>query len=110
MDDLRYPIGQFEPLLNPTPEQRNRWIEDIAEMPKILRLTVQDLTLEQLLTPYRPGGWTVQQVVHHMADNDMNALNLRWFSWNHFTVDLLLYSVHYTRQTFKGHSGVLRTE
>lgn len=73
MDDLRYPIGQFEPLLNPTPEQRNRWIEDIAEMPKILRLTVQDLTLEQLLTPYRPGGWTVQQVVHHMADNHMNA-------------------------------------
>jgi hypothetical protein len=42
-------------------------------MPKILRLTVQNLTMEQLLTQYRPGGWTVQQLVHHMADNDMNA-------------------------------------
>jgi hypothetical protein len=72
-DHFRYPIGQFEPIQNPTPEQRNRWIEDISEMPKILRLTVQNLTMEQLLTPYRPGGWTIQQVVHHMADNDMNA-------------------------------------
>lgn len=73
MDHFRYPIGQFEPIQNPTPEQRNRWIEDISEIPKILRLTVQNLTLEQLLTQYRPGGWTVQQVVHHMADNDLNA-------------------------------------
>jgi hypothetical protein len=42
-------------------------------MPKILRLSVQNLTMEQLLTQYRPGCWTVQQLVHHMADNDMNA-------------------------------------
>lgn len=73
MNHFRYPIGQFEPIQYPTPEQRNRWIEDISEIPKILRLTVQNLTLEQLLTQYRPDGWTVQQVVHHMADNDMNA-------------------------------------
>jgi hypothetical protein len=73
MDHFRYPIGQFEPIETPTPEQRNRWIEDISEIPTILRLTVQNLTMEQLLTQYRPGGWTVQQVVHHMADNDMNA-------------------------------------
>lgn len=73
MDHFRYPIGQFEPIQNPTPKQRSRWFEDISEIPKILRLTVQNLTLEQLLTQYRPGGWTVQQVIHHMADNDMNA-------------------------------------
>jgi uncharacterized damage-inducible protein DinB len=73
MEHFRYPIGQFEPMEQPTAEQRNRWIEDISVMPKALRLTVQNLTLEQLLTRYRPGGWTVQQVVHHMADNDMNA-------------------------------------
>lgn len=70
---FRYPIGQFEPIHTPTPEQRNRWIEEILEIPKILRLTVQNLTREQLLTQYRPGGWNVQQVVCHMADNDMNA-------------------------------------
>jgi hypothetical protein len=73
MDSYRYPIGQFEPLPNPTREQRNEWIDEIAAMPAHLRQTVQRFTSEQLLIPYRPGGWTVQQVVHHMADNDMNA-------------------------------------
>jgi hypothetical protein len=73
MDPIRYPIGHFEPIQQPTPEQRNGWIKDISQMPTILRLTVQNLTIEQLYTQYRPGGWTVQQLVHHMADNDMNA-------------------------------------
>ncbi|WP_338043983.1 DinB family protein [Paenibacillus lutrae] len=73
MDRFRYPIGLFEPVPNPTSQQRKKWIEDIAAIPGILRHTVHDLTSEQLLTPYRPGGWTVQQVIHHMADNDMNA-------------------------------------
>ncbi|MCQ6557177.1 YfiT family bacillithiol transferase [Paenibacillus mendelii] len=73
MDRYRYPIGQFEPVREPTSEQRNTWIEVISVMPANLRMTVSNLTMDQLLTPYRPGGWTVQQVVHHMADNDMNA-------------------------------------
>ncbi|WP_068775114.1 YfiT family bacillithiol transferase [Paenibacillus sp. FJAT-26967] len=73
MDRLRYPIGLFEPVQNPAPQQRKKWIEDIAELPGVLGHTVRHLTSEQLLTPYRPGGWTVQQVIHHMADNDMNA-------------------------------------
>lgn len=73
MDRLRYPIGRFEAVHNPTPEQRGSWIGDILEMPKKVRRTVQNLTEEQLHTEYRPGGWTVRQVVHHMADNDMNA-------------------------------------
>ncbi|BCG59196.1 YfiT family bacillithiol transferase [Paenibacillus sp. URB8-2] len=73
MDRLRYPIGPFEPVENPTSEQRNLWIDEILEIPNLLRQTVKNLTLEQLHTPYRPDGWTVQQVVHHMADNDMNA-------------------------------------
>lgn len=73
MEDLRYPIGKFEPALNPTAELRDYWIEEIAQMPQVLRNAVKKLTNEQLKTPYRPGGWTVQQVVHHLADNDMNA-------------------------------------
>ncbi|MBD2872825.1 YfiT family bacillithiol transferase [Paenibacillus arenilitoris] len=73
MDSIRYPIGKFEPAHNPSPEQRGRFIDAIAEFPQSLRLAVQNLTPEQLQTPYRPGGWTVRQVVHHLADNDMNA-------------------------------------
>lgn len=73
MDHFRYPLGQFEPSRNPTPEQRNSWMEEISELPTLLRQTVHNLTQEQLHIPYRPEGWTVQQVVHHMADNDMNA-------------------------------------
>lgn len=73
MDLLRYPIGPFEPVRQSTNEQRKVWIDDIAAIPQTVRLAVQNLTPEQLHTPYRPGGWTIQQVVHHMADNDMNA-------------------------------------
>lgn len=72
-DDIRYPIGPFEPVQNPTSEQRDKCIYDISEISKVLRLAVQNLTEEQLHTPYRLGGWTIQQIVHHMADNDMNA-------------------------------------
>ncbi|WP_274654371.1 DinB family protein [Paenibacillus humicola] len=73
MDELRYPIGKFAPVQDPTPEQRNRWIEELVRTGEILRLTVANLTEEQLRSPYRPGGWTIRQVVHHMADNGMNA-------------------------------------
>jgi hypothetical protein len=73
MDVWSYPLGKFIPEEQPTSEHRKRWIEDIAQIPTVLRLTVQNLNAEQLLTPYRPGGWKVDQVVHHLADNDMNA-------------------------------------
>jgi len=73
MDILRYPIGHFTAVQEPTEEQRKQLIQSIAQMPSKLRQAVEGLELSQLHTPYRPGGWTVQQVVHHLADNDMNA-------------------------------------
>ncbi|MDP4097640.1 putative metal-dependent hydrolase [Paenibacillus sp. P96] len=72
-DELRYPVGKFESVPTPDTAQRAAYIKEIAEMPRILRELVQDLTPGQLRTPYRPGGWTVLQVIHHLADNDMNA-------------------------------------
>jgi len=73
MDDLRYPTGElsFDP--NPTPATRRACIEAIASAPAELRAAVQGLTDAQLDTPYRPGGWTVRQVVHHVPDSHMNA-------------------------------------
>lgn len=72
LERLRYPIGQFH-YATPTPDVRRQWIDNIAALPTALRQNVYGLSPEQWRTPYRPGGWTVLQVVHHMADNDMNA-------------------------------------
>jgi DinB family protein len=71
--DLHYPIGKKVPVRNPTDVQRREFIEAIAETPARLAAAVGGLTSAQLDTPYRPGGWTVRQVVHHLADSHMNA-------------------------------------
>jgi hypothetical protein len=71
--DLRYPIGKFDRLETLTPEQRREHIEAIAATPARLASAVAGLKPEQLDTPYRPGGWTVRQVTHHIPDSHMNA-------------------------------------
>jgi hypothetical protein len=73
MEDLRYPIGTFSLPETTTAEQRAGWISDIARTPALLRKSVARLTKEQLATPYRPGGWTVHQVVHHVPDSHLNS-------------------------------------
>ncbi|PWV94517.1 DinB family protein [Paenibacillus cellulosilyticus] len=78
VDALRYPIGQFEPNLAPTLQDRRQLIHQIAGLTDELRDLVRDLTPEQLKVPYRPEGWCIQQIIHHLADNDTNAcLRLR---------------------------------
>ncbi len=73
MSDARYPVGRFTPDENPTPESRAKHIQEIASLPAQMRQAVRGLTPEQLDTPYREGGWTVRQVVHHVPDSHMNA-------------------------------------
>ncbi len=73
MTDLRYPIGKFSPQQELTDPERIMLIRQITETPANLREAVRNLTNEQLDTPYRPGGWTVRQVVHHVPDSHMNA-------------------------------------
>ncbi len=76
--DLQYPIGKFawnrsgEGLLATEPE-RQQWMVEIESAPGRLRAAVAGLTDAQLDTPYRPGGWTVRQLVHHLADSHMNS-------------------------------------
>lgn len=72
--DLRYPIGKFTYTGEGTAEQRQMWIQDIRELPSKLREAVHGLSEEQLALPYREGGWSVTQVVHHLADSHMNSL------------------------------------
>ncbi len=74
MTDLRYPIGQPSLRDGLTDQERRKLIDEIAAAPGKLRLAVAGLSSEQLDTPYRPGGWTVRQVVHHLADSHLNSL------------------------------------
>ena len=71
--DLRYPIGAFEPPSGWTPEVTAAWRDDIARFPATLTMAVEGLDDGQLDTPYRDGGWTLRQVVHHVVDSHLNA-------------------------------------
>jgi DinB superfamily len=73
MDDLRYPVGPFVYDKETTPARRAEWIRQIAGAPALLRSAVSGLSDRQIETPYRPGGWTVRQVVHHVPDSHLNA-------------------------------------
>ncbi len=70
--DLRYPIGRFSFKDPFRAEDRPVWLAQLAEAPKKLRAAVAGLSDSQLDTPYRPEGWTVRQVVHHLADAQVN--------------------------------------
>jgi hypothetical protein len=73
MNNLQYPLGKFEVKTGATPEQRSALIESIAQAPARLRAAIAGLSTEQLDEPYRPDGWTVRQVVHHLPDSHLNA-------------------------------------
>ena len=70
---LRYPIGEPSRAESFTPEQRSAAMDGIRQLPSNLRSAVATFSEAQLQTPYRPGGWTVRQLIHHVADSHMNA-------------------------------------
>ena len=72
MEDLRYPIGKYVP--QPfSGKQLQDWLIDVTFLPQHLENAILNLDEGQLNTPYRPDGWTVKQLVHHVADSHMNA-------------------------------------
>lgn len=73
MPDLRYPVGEFTIPTSINTGDRARYIDQIAAAPAALRQAVSGLSEAQLDTPYRDGGWTVRQVVHHVPDSHVNA-------------------------------------
>lgn len=73
LERLRYPIGRFEAREGLSPDERSALIDDMAALPADLRAAVSGLSDEQLDTPYRPDGWTVRQVVHHLPDSHLNG-------------------------------------
>src|SRR5574341_2598506 len=73
MTDPRYPIGRFEPPTSYDDTSREQCIAHIAHLPTAMRSAVAGLNDAQLDTPYRDGGWTIRQLVHHVPDSHMNA-------------------------------------
>jgi uncharacterized damage-inducible protein DinB len=71
-EDLRYPVGKFDKA-SISPDRRTEFIQTIANLPDNIRAAAQGLNDTQLDTPYRPGGWTVRQTVHHVADSHINS-------------------------------------
>lgn len=73
-EQQKYPIGKYSPPSEITENHIAQWSSEIAQLPERLERMVMGLTTEQLNTPYREGGWTVRQVVHHLADSHMNSI------------------------------------
>lgn len=78
-EHLRYPIGKFSPKDSYSQEEVNESIRRIGELPDKIEAAFKGLTSTQLDTPYRDGGWTARQVIHHLADSHMNAyIRIKW--------------------------------
>ena len=74
LDQLKYPIGKFVISDRVSDAEIKTWISDIERLPQSLESIVENLYLEDLNLPYRPGGWTIKQVIHHLSDSHMNAI------------------------------------
>lgn len=71
-EELKYPIGKYIPK-DYSEQQKQEWLADIKFLPNLVESGIANLNEEQLQTPYRDGGWTVHQLVHHIADSHINA-------------------------------------
>lgn len=79
LEPLKYPIGKYENPSSITESQLSEWIQILENLPAKLKALVTGLTEEQLETPYRPGGWTVRQTIHHIADSHHNSyIRFKW--------------------------------
>ncbi len=79
MEHLKYPIGQVNIPEDISEKNIENWISDIETFPSKLKNLVKDLSEEQLNTPYRNGGWTVRQTIHHCGDSHVNSyIRFKW--------------------------------
>jgi uncharacterized damage-inducible protein DinB len=73
LKSLKYPIGEFDPPEHISNDQIEKWISSVIELPEKLSKKVLHLSFKELDYPYRPEGWNIKQVIHHIADSHMNS-------------------------------------
>ena len=73
INKLKYPLGQYEAPKEITDEHIKKWVQNIENLPEKLEVLTKGLTLSELNYPYRPEGWNIKKVVHHLADSHMNS-------------------------------------
>ena len=73
MQDLKYPIGKFNYPKSYSEQELRTWIDEIRNIPSAFAAKARSLSVEELGTPYRDGGWTARQVIHHVPDSHLNA-------------------------------------
>lgn len=79
LNNLKYPIGKLIKPENISETEIGEWIDTIEDLPKALTKLTKDLSIDQLNLPYRPEGWNIKQVVHHLADSHMNSvIRFKW--------------------------------
>jgi uncharacterized damage-inducible protein DinB len=88
-EELKYPIGRFQ-FTQSTPMPRSEYIRQFRSAPSILYDAVRNLKEKQFLSPYRPGGWTVAQVVHHLVESDVNAYPRLKYALTQDTPDVMV--------------------
>jgi len=70
---LRYPIGKYEPINHMTKELKDQLIGNIADLPYLLQMNLETISLEEYRYTYRPSGWSINELIHHLADSHLNA-------------------------------------
>ena len=79
LEPFRFPVGRYSVPASISAEDRAKWIENIRSLPQKMRNVVVRLSEDQLNTPYRPEGWTIRQVIHHVADSQLNCyIRYKW--------------------------------
>ena len=79
LEQLKYPIGKFQEPQEITSNILSAWISSIEQIPSKVKVLTQNLSDTELSKPYRPGGWNIRQVVHHIPDSHLNAyVRLKW--------------------------------